>query len=95
MANSKSAGRVLAAQRPLGTRCRVQLGGGGTGEGEITRPAEAEVRSIAWVEPPDRGAEICGWEPPADGRGIAMISGWLTAGVTKVAAGAAWDRADG
>ena len=75
MASSKSAGRVLAAQRPLGIRCKVQLGGGGTGEGEVTSPADAEVRSIGWVEPLDRAAEICGWEPPADGRGIAMISG--------------------
>ena len=87
--------RVRAAQRPLGSRCGVQLGGWGTGEGEVRRPAEAEVAPIGWVEPLDRGSEIFGWEPPADGRGRAMLSGRVTAGVTRVVAEAVWDGAGG
>ena len=75
LASSRTAVRVWVAQSPLGTRCRVQLGSWGAGEGEITRPAEAEVASIGWVELMDRGAEICGWGPPADGRGNDMMSG--------------------
>ena len=51
---------VRVAQRPLGSRCMVQLGAWGKGDGESKGPPEAEAASIGWVEPLDRGAEIFG-----------------------------------
>ena len=86
---------MLAAQRPFGARWMVQLGSWGTGKWDVTRPSEAEVASIGWVEPLDRGGEFSGWELPAVGNGRAMLSGRVTAGVTRVVAEAVWDGATG